>query len=82
MLQNGQTNFKNFAVRTPQDLKYVWPFCNIIHERVKRIKIVIFDTHCSFSAICSLYEFTYFILFTLPELYFMLTNVQNIHIKI
>ena len=34
MLLNGETYFKNLAVFT--FLKYVWPFYNIMHERVKR----------------------------------------------
>ena len=33
MMKNGQTNFKVF---TPQDLlKYVLPFFNVMHEKVK-----------------------------------------------
>ena len=35
MLKNGQTYFKNLAVFTSQNLKYVWPFFNIICERVE-----------------------------------------------
>ena len=34
MLKNDQTYFKNFAVWSPQDLKYVWAFFNIINTRV------------------------------------------------
>ena len=35
MLSNGQTYFKNLLfVHTARFLKYVWPFYNIMHERV------------------------------------------------
>ena len=36
MLQNGQIYFKKSCGVTARFLKYVWPFYNIMHERVKR----------------------------------------------
>ena len=35
MLIICKTYYKNLAVFTPRDLKYVWPFFNIKHERFK-----------------------------------------------
>ena len=43
MLKNGQTYFKNLAVFT--FLKYVSPYFNIIHERVKKgmgVEVVVY----------------------------------------
>ena len=34
MLQNDQTHFKNLVANTPRYLKSVWPFWDIIHQRV------------------------------------------------
>ena len=34
ILKNGQTYSKNLAVYTAGFLKYVWPFFNIMHERI------------------------------------------------
>ena len=34
MLKSGQTYFKSLAVYTAKFLKYVWPFFNIVYERV------------------------------------------------
>ena len=35
MLKNNQMYFKNLAEWTSQDLKYVWPYFNIMLERAK-----------------------------------------------
>ena len=37
MSQNGQTHFKNLAAFAARFLKRVWPFWNIIHQRVKSV---------------------------------------------
>ena len=38
MSQNGQTHFKNLAANAARFLKCVWPFRDIMHERVKASK--------------------------------------------
>ena len=35
MSWNGQTHFKNAAANAARFLKCVWPFWDIMHERVK-----------------------------------------------
>ena len=35
MSQNGQTHFKTLAANAARFLKCVWPFWDIMHERVK-----------------------------------------------
>ena len=35
MLKNNQMYFNNLAEWTSQDLKYVWPYFNIMLERAK-----------------------------------------------
>ena len=37
MSQNGQTHFKNLAAFVARFLKCVWPFWDIMHERVKKL---------------------------------------------
>ena len=32
--QNGQTHFKNFAANAPKFLKCVWPFWEVMYEKV------------------------------------------------
>ena len=39
MPQNGQTQSKNLAANAASFLKCVWPFWNIMHERVKKIRL-------------------------------------------
>ena len=41
IFKNAQTYFKNIPWFTPQDFsRYIWPFCNIIHEGVNLALIV------------------------------------------
>ena len=35
MSQNGQAHFKNFAANAARFLRCVWPFWDIMHQRVK-----------------------------------------------
>ena len=37
MSQNGQTRFKNLAANAARFLECVWPICDIMHWRVKRV---------------------------------------------
>ena len=39
MSQNGQTHFKNLAANAARFLKIVWPFWDIMYERVKTISL-------------------------------------------
>ena len=48
MSQNGQTHFKNHAVNVARFLKCVWPFWDIMHQRVKYERMMI--TFFGFSA--------------------------------
>ena len=38
MSQKGQTHFKNLVANAARFLKCVWPFWDIMHERVKYAK--------------------------------------------
>ena len=39
MSQNGQSHFKNLVAFAARFLKYVWPFWDIIYQRVNATKI-------------------------------------------
>ena len=55
-LKNGQTYFKNPAVFTLQSfIKYVWPFFNIMHERLNIFPV---DTSLYVSAFLNSYVIT------------------------
>ena len=38
ILQNGQTHFQNIAAFAARFLRYIWPFLELVHKRVKNIK--------------------------------------------
>ena len=42
MPQNSQTRFKNLAANAARSLKCVWPFWDIIYERVNNLVMFLF----------------------------------------